>query len=44
MQASLAETAAFLGDRLHTLPKADIIRPDRLVSHGHAAAADGFTR
>jgi hypothetical protein len=43
MQASVAETAAFLGDRLHTLPKADIIRPGHLISHGHAAA-DGFTR
>jgi hypothetical protein len=34
MQASVAETAAFLGDRLHTLPKAGIIRPRGLVSHG----------
>ncbi|MGY4506339.1 hypothetical protein ACVWYH_010296 [Bradyrhizobium sp. GM24.11] len=44
MQVSVAETAAFLADRLHTLPKTDIIRPSRLVSDGHAAAADGFTR
>ena len=44
MQASVAETAAFLGDRLHALTNAGIIRPGRLVSHGHAAAADGFTR
>jgi hypothetical protein len=44
MQAPIAEAAAFMGDRLHALAKAAIIRPGRLVSHGHAAAADGFTR
>src|SRR3981081_403796 len=44
MQAPIAEAAAFMGDRLHALAKAGIVRPGRLVSHGHAAAADGFTR
>src|ERR1700723_1617885 len=44
MQGVVVETAAFLGDRLHALTKAGIIRPGRLISHGHAAAADGFTR
>src|SRR5436305_4373974 len=44
MQASVAETAALLGDRRHALPNAGINSPGRLVSHGHAAAADGFTR
>jgi hypothetical protein len=44
MQASVAETAALLGDRLHALTNAGIIRPGRPISHGHAAAADGFTR
>lgn len=29
---------------LHKLAKAVIVRPGRLVSHSHAAAADGFTR
>src|SRR6202011_4568039 len=33
-----------MGDRLHALAKAGIVHPGRLVSHGHAAAADGFTR
>jgi hypothetical protein len=41
MQA-IAEAAAFLGDRLHALAKAGIVRSGRLVSHGHAAATDGF--
>jgi hypothetical protein len=36
--------AALLGDRPHALAKADVVSPGRLVSHGHAAAADGFTR
>src|ERR1700694_1561466 len=44
VQAPIAEAAALLGDRLHALAKAGIVRPGRLVSHGHAAAADGFTR
>src|ERR1700681_3933712 len=44
MQAPIAEAAAFMGDRLHALAKAGIVRSGRLVSHGHAAAADGFTR
>ena len=44
MQASIAEAAALLGDRSHTLAKAGIVRPGRPVSHSHAAAADGFTR
>ena len=44
MQASVAETAALLGDRPHALPNAGIISPGRLISRGHAAAADGFTR
>ncbi len=42
MQAAVAEAAAFMGDRLHALAKAGIVCPGRLVSHGHAAAADGF--
>ena len=33
-----------MGDRLHALAKGGIVGPGRLVSHGHAAAADGFTR
>jgi hypothetical protein len=33
-----------VGDRLQALTKAGIIRPGRLISHGHAAAADGFKR
>jgi hypothetical protein len=44
MQAPIAEAAAFMGDRLHALAKAGILRPGRLVSHGQAAVADGFTR
>src|ERR1700747_620624 len=44
MHAPIAEAAALMSDRLHTLAKAAIVRPDRLVSHSHAAAADGFTR
>jgi hypothetical protein len=43
MQTPVAETAAFVSDCLHALPKAGIIRSGRLVSHGYAAAADGFT-
>ena len=43
-QPAIAEPAAFLGDRPHPLPKAGFVGPGRLVSHGHAAAADGFTR
>src|ERR1700759_3618111 len=44
VQASITEAAAHLGDRSHALAKAGIVRPGRLVSYGHAAAADGFTR
>jgi hypothetical protein len=44
MQAPITEAAAFTGDRRHALAKAGIVRPGRLVSDGHAAAADGFTR
>lgn len=44
VQASVAETGAFQGDRLHALPKGGIIRPARLVSHGDAAVTDGFGR
>src|ERR1700736_5622234 len=33
-----------MGDRLHALAKAGIVRPGRLVSHGHAPPADVFTR
>jgi hypothetical protein len=44
MQAPIAETAAFMGNGLHALAKSGIVRPSRLVSHGHAATADGFTR
>ncbi|MEY9389581.1 hypothetical protein ABIF65_007821 [Bradyrhizobium japonicum] len=44
MQAPIAETTTFLGDCPHALAKAGFVRPGRLVSHGHAAAADGFTR
>ena len=33
---------ALLGDRPHALAKAGILRPGRLVSHGHAAAADAL--
>ena len=44
VQAPIAEAAAFMGDRLHALAKAGIVRPGCLVSHSHAAAADGFTR
>src|ERR1043166_6592818 len=44
MQAPIAEATALRGAPPHALAKAGIIRPGRLVSHGHAAAADGFTR
>jgi hypothetical protein len=44
MQAPIAEATALLGDRPHALAKAGIVHPGRLVFHGHAAAADGFTR
>ena len=44
MQASIAETTTFLGDCPHPLAKAGFVGPGRLVSHGHAAAADGFIR
>jgi hypothetical protein len=44
MQAPIAEATALLGDLPHALAKAGIVRPGRPVSHGHAAAADGFTR
>jgi hypothetical protein len=44
VRLTLAEAAALLGDRPHALAKAGIVSPGRLVSHGHAAAADGFTR
>jgi hypothetical protein len=44
MQASIAEAATFLRDRPHALAKTGIVRPGSLVSHRHAAAADGFTR
>lgn len=44
MQAPIAEAAALLGDRPHELTQGGIIRPERLVSDGHAATADGFTR
>lgn len=44
MQAPIAEAAALLGDRPHALTQGGIIRPERLVSDGHAATADGFTR
>ena len=37
MQAPIAEAAMFLVET-------GIVRPGRLVPHGHAAAADGFTR
>ena len=33
-----------LEDYFDALAKAGFVRPGRLVSHGHAAAADGFTR
>ena len=33
-----------LGDRFHALAEGGIVRPALLVSDGHAAAADGFTR
>src|SRR4051812_24916092 len=42
MQPSVAEAAALLGNRFHALTKAGVVSPGRLVSHGHAAAADGF--
>lgn len=44
MQAPIAEATALLGDRSHALTQGGIIRPGRLVSDGHAAIADGFTR
>src|SRR5215213_6350652 len=44
MQASVTEPAALRGNRPHALPNDGIISPGRLISHGHAAAADGFTR
>lgn len=44
MQAPIAEATPLLGDRSHTLAKAGIVHPGRLVSHCHAAEADGFTR
>jgi len=34
VQASIAEAATFPGDRPHTLAKAGIVHPDRLVSYG----------
>jgi hypothetical protein len=43
-QAPIAEATALPGDRPHALEKAGIVHPGRLVSHGHAAATDGFTR
>jgi hypothetical protein len=43
-QSPVAEAAAFLGNRPHALAKAGIVSPRRPISHGHAAAADGFTR
>src|SRR5215212_724046 len=43
MQASVTEPAALLGNRRHAA-EYGIISPGRVVSHGHAAAADGFTR
>ena len=42
--SAITEAAALLGDRPHALAKAGIVRPGRLVPHGHATAADGFTR
>jgi len=44
VEAPIAKAAALLGDRPHALAKTGIVRPGRLVSHGHATAADGFTR
>ena len=44
MQASIAEATAHLGDCPHALAQGGILRPACLVSYGHAAAADGFTR
>lgn len=44
MQEPIAEAAALLGDRAHALAKAGIVCPGRLISHGHATAADGLTR
>src|SRR4051812_3734983 len=44
MQSPVAKAAAFLGHRPHALAKAGIVSQGRPISHGHAAAADGFTR
>ncbi|MCS3765786.1 hypothetical protein GGE24_007387 [Bradyrhizobium centrosematis] len=44
MQPPIAEAAALLGDRPHALAKVSIDSLGRPISHGHTAAADGFTR
>jgi hypothetical protein len=40
----ISEASTLAGDRDHAIPQSAIVRARGLVSDGHAAAADGFTR
>lgn len=44
MNASIAEAAAFMRQRLHALAKAMIVAAAGFVTDRHPAKADGFTR
>ena len=43
-QPAMAKAPVFPRDRHHPIPKITIIRAARLVSNGHAATTNGFTR
>jgi len=40
----IANSPPLMGDGFHTLAQGGVVLPRRLVSHGHAAEAGGFTR
>jgi hypothetical protein len=44
VQPPVAEATAFMSDGFHPVAQRAVARPDAFVSHGHAAAANGFTR
>ncbi len=44
MKASIAEAAAFMRQRLHSLAKVKVVAASGLITDRHAATADGFTR
>jgi hypothetical protein len=44
VQPTIAEAATFMRDRLHPVTQRAVVWSGAVVSHRHAAAANGFTR